>query len=285
MRTNRRALTKLALAPLLVFLWLVPMRASASVILHGKPLQGGLIFGQTAPGSRAFLDGREVIVSAQGNFVIGFDRDETGQRILQISQGDGHEETITLDIVIRKYDIERINGLPPESITPDPAAAQRIRDEAAMVTAARSRRDNRTDYTAGFAWPASGRISGIYGSQRILNGTANRPHYGVDIAAPEGSPVFAPADGIITLAHPGMYFSGGTLILDHGHGLSSTFLHLSKILVEAGAVVRKGNLIARIGATGRASGPHLDWRMNWLDRRVDPQLLLEDAPQPESARD
>lgn len=285
MPTNRPALITLALAPLFVFVWLAPMQAAASVILHGKPLQGGLIFGQAAPGSRAFLDGQEVIVSAQGNFVIGFDRDETGQRILQISQRDGHEETVALDIAIRHYAIERIDGLPPASITPDPAAAQRIRDEAAMVSAARARRDDRTDYTAGFAWPASGRISGVYGSQRILNGEPNRPHYGVDIAAAAGSPVFAPADGIITLAHPGMYFSGGTLILDHGQGLSSSFLHLSKILVAAGAVVRKGDLIARVGASGRASGPHLDWRMNWLDRRVDAQLLLEDAPQPESARD
>lgn len=281
MRGNRLALITVALAALLVALCLVPIPASAAVILHGKSLQGGLVFGQAAPGSRAFLDGKEVIVSARGNFVIGFDRDESGQRVLQIFQDDGQEETVTLDIAIRKYEIERIDGLPPSSITPDPSAAQRIRDEAAMVTSARSRRDDRTDYTAGFAWPASGRISGVYGSQRILNGAANRPHYGVDIAAPEGSPVLAPADGIITLAHPGMYFSGGTLILDHGQGLSSTFLHLSKILVEAGAVVRKGDLIARVGATGRASGPHLDWRMNWLDRRVDPQLLLEDAPQPQ----
>jgi murein DD-endopeptidase MepM/ murein hydrolase activator NlpD len=283
MRADRPALVMFALAAVLVFLYLAPMQASAGVILHGKPLQGGLIFGQAAPGSRAFLDGKEVIVSAQGNFVIGFDRDETGQRILRISQVDGREETITLDIAIRQYEIERIDGLPPASITPDPAAAQRIRDEAAMVSSARSRRDDRSDYTAGFAWPASGRISGVYGSQRVLNGVAKQPHYGVDIAAAEGSPVFAPADGIITLAHPGMYFSGGTLILDHGQGLSSSFLHLSRILLEAGAVVRKGDLIARVGATGRASGPHLDWRMNWLDRRVDPQLLLKDAPPPETA--
>ncbi len=276
---NRLALLTVALAPLFVFLCFVPMQASAGLILHGKPLQGGLLFGQMEPGSRAFLDSKEVIVSAQGDFVIGFDRDETGQRILKISNAAGREEIITLDIAIRQYEIERIDGLPPASITPDPTAAQRILDEAAMVSSARSRRDDRTDYTDGFAWPASGRISGVYGSQRILNGEPNRPHYGLDIAAAEGSPVFAPADGIITLAHPGMYFSGGTIILDHGQGLSSSFLHLSKILVEAGAVVRKGDLIARVGASGRASGPHLDWRMNWLDRRVDPQLLLEGTPQ------
>ncbi|HKX54787.1 MAG TPA: M23 family metallopeptidase, partial [Xanthomonadales bacterium] len=145
---------------------------------------------------------------------------------------------------------------------------------------ARRLRDQRTDYLQGFDWPAAGRISGVYGSQRILNGEPGRPHYGLDIAAPSGHPVYAPAAGIITLTHRDMYFSGGTLIVDHGQGLSSTFLHLSEILVETGDAVQQGDLIARIGATGRASGPHLDWRMNWLDRRVDPQLLVQGEPAP-----
>ena len=149
-----------------------------------------------------------------------------------------------------------------------------------MVATARQHRDNQAYYSQGFAWPAKGRISGVYGSQRVLNGEPRRPHFGLDIAAPEGTNVFAPADGLITLTHPDMYFSGGTIILDHGQGLSSTFLHLSKILVEAGTFVKQGDLIARIGATGRASGPHLDWRMNWLDRRVDPQPLMSGVMQP-----
>ena len=178
----------------------------------------------------------------------------------------------------REYAIERVDGLPPATVTPDPEALERIRQEAELVATARARRDPRTDYAEGFAWPAGGRISGVYGSQRILNGEPRRPHYGLDIAAPTGSPVFAPADGIVTLVHPDMYFSGGTIVLDHGQGLSSTFLHLSRALVEAGTSVRKGDLIGEIGATGRASGPHLDWRMNWLDRKVDPQLLLSGEP-------
>ena len=149
-----------------------------------------------------------------------------------------------------------------------------------MVSSARARRDQRIDYEGGFTWPASGRISGIYGSQRVLNGEPRRPHFGLDIAAPTGSPVHAPADGIITMTHPDMYFSGGTILLDHGQGLSSSFLHLSKVLVETGTTVKKGDLIAEIGSTGRASGPHLDWRMNWLDRRVDPQLLVKGSPEP-----
>jgi murein DD-endopeptidase MepM/ murein hydrolase activator NlpD len=252
----------------------------ADVLLQGEPIQGGLIFGKADPGSRATLDGRQLIVSPQGHFVIGFDRDETGQRELIISAPEQPAEVVNLNVVPREFAIERVDGLPPKTIHPDPEAEQRIRDEAAMVNAARSLRDPQTWYLTGFAWPASGRISGVYGSQRILNGEPGRPHYGLDIAADVGSPVLAPADGVITLAHNGMYFSGGTLILDHGQGLSSTFLHLSKILAETGAKVRQGDLIALVGATGRASGPHLDWRMNWLDRRVDPQLLLVNVPQP-----
>jgi murein DD-endopeptidase MepM/ murein hydrolase activator NlpD len=214
------------------------------------------------------------MVSPKGRFVIGFDRDETGTRHLIVTGPEGDEQRIELAVTTREYAIERVDGLPQRTVTPDPEALQRIRDEAALVAAARARRDGRTDYASGFAWPAEGRISGVYGSQRILNGEPRRPHYGLDIAAPEGSPVRAPADGIVTFAHDDLYFSGGTLILDHGQGLSSSFLHLSRILVEAGQQVAQGQVIAEVGATGRASGPHLDWRMNWLDRRVDPQPLL-----------
>lgn len=254
--------------------------ASAAVVLQGEAIQGGLIFGRTAAGSQAFLDQKEVMVSPQGDFVIGFDRDETGERILKLSSPGQAAEVFTLEIQVREYEIERVDGLPPSTVTPDPKAERRIAEEAAQVSAARARLDDRTDYSEGFIWPARGRISGVYGSQRILNGEPRRPHYGLDIAAPTGSPVFAPASGVVTLAHPGMYLSGGTLVLDHGHGLSSTFLHLSKVLVASGATVRQGDKIALIGATGRASGPHLDWRMNWLDRKVDPELLLEGEPLP-----
>jgi murein DD-endopeptidase MepM/ murein hydrolase activator NlpD len=247
--------------------------------LNGEAIQGGLIFGLTQPGNRVFLDDAEVMVSGEGKFLIGFGRDETGEHLLRVKGGQDGEEVVTLSVTPRQYNIEKVDGLPPKTVTPDPAAAKRIAAEQAMVSSARSRRDSRTDYAPGFAWPAQGRISGVYGSQRILNGEPRRPHYGLDIAAPTGSPVYAPAAGIVTLIHPDMYFSGGTLILDHGQGLSSTFLHLSKILVEAGTTVQQGDLIAEIGSTGRASGPHLDWRMNWLNRRVDPQLLMQGSPQ------
>jgi murein DD-endopeptidase MepM/ murein hydrolase activator NlpD len=252
---------------------------AGAVELSGDAIQGGLIFGTTQPGDQVFLDDTEVMVSLNGDFVIGFSRDESGERLLRIKGNSGSEEQIPLAVSPREYKIEKVDGLPPRTVTPDPAAAKRIAEETAMVSSARSRRDPMTGYTEGFAWPAQGRISGVYGSQRVLNGEPRRPHFGLDIAAPEGSPVYAPADGVVTLAHSDMYYSGGTLILDHGQGLSSTFLHLSKILVETGTPIKQGDLIAEIGSTGRASGPHLDWRMNWLNRRVDPQLLMEGSPQ------
>jgi murein DD-endopeptidase MepM/ murein hydrolase activator NlpD len=262
--------------PALVLLWWHPLVLAFE--LDGEPIQGGLMFGSCNPGCSVTLDGDNILVSPDGRFVIGFDRDEAGERTLRVREADGDERSATLAVTAREYEIERVDGLPPQTVTPDPEALERIRQEAAMVASARARRDTRADYADGFAWPANGRISGVYGSQRILNGEPRRPHYGLDIAAPTGTPVHAPADGIITLAYDDMYFSGGTVVLDHGQGLSSSFLHLSRVLVEAGTTVRQGDVIAEVGATGRASGPHLDWRMNWLDRRVDPQLLMGEMP-------
>ena len=266
-----RSLATIALACALPF-------TAFAIELRGDAVQGGIMFGKADPGSEVSLDGREIMVSPDGHFVIGFGRDETGVRKLEIAAPGTAKETVELAVAQRDYDIERVDGLPPRTVTPDPEAAERIRNDIALVTGARKLRDQRTDYIQGFTWPARGRISGDYGSQRILNGEPRRPHYGLDIAAPTGSPVMAPADGVITLAHPDMYYSGGTIILDHGQGLSSSFLHLSKVLVEVGDEVQQGDVIAEIGATGRASGPHLDWRMNWLDKRVNPHELVEGAP-------
>lgn len=251
-----------------------------AVELTGTVVQGGLLFGQAEPGSSVSLDGTGVAISADGQFVIGFGRDETGIRELVVSLPDGEVFHKSIAIQESQYEIERVDGLPPSTVSPDPAATARIREEARMVATARQHRDQQAFYTAGFSWPAQGRISGVYGSQRILNGQPRNPHFGLDIAAPVGTDVRAPADGLVTLTHPDMLLSGGTIILDHGQGLSSAFLHLSEILVEAGTFVKQGDLIARIGATGRANGPHLDWRMNWLDRRVNPQLLLSPISAP-----
>ena len=266
-------------AALFICTLLFPITVTA-LELRGDVVQGGIVFGQVEPASSVSLDGRDIMVSADGRFVLGFGRDETGARNLTVTAPSGEQETRSLEIAKRDYKIERVDGLPPKTVTPDPESLERIRSDARLVGSARALRDDRSDYAEGFVWPASGRISGVYGSQRVLNGEPRRPHFGLDIAAPTGQPVHAPADGVITMAHPDLYYSGGTIVLDHGQGLSSSFLHLSKVTVKKGDVVKQGDKIGEIGATGRASGPHLDWRMNWLDKRVDPQVLVKGSPPP-----
>ncbi len=162
---------------------------------------------------------------------------------------------------------------------------KRIRRDARQVRQARARHIERTDFAGEFQWPLVGPVTGVYGSQRVYNGEPGRPHYGVDVAAPKGTPVTTPAPGVVTLAHPDMFYSGGTLIIDHGYGVSSTFLHLSKLLVEEGDEVAPGDIVAEVGAGGRATGAHLDWRMNWRKARIDPQLLVEPMPEQASAAD
>lgn len=246
--------------------------------LVGQAVQGGLIIGRAPAGSEIELDGAPLRHAADGYFLIGFGRDETAPRRLVVRGADGTTEVRELKPERREFDIQRIDGLPPSQVTPDPEALERIRREAAQVRKARERLDPRTDFADGFVWPVHGPITGVYGSQRILNGEPRSPHWGVDVAAPTGAPVVAPAAGVVTLAHPDMYFSGGTLMLDHGLGLSSAFLHLDEILVEPGQRVAQGDVIARVGATGRVTGAHLDWRMNLGDIRIDPQLLMDTPP-------
>ncbi|MEE8625605.1 MAG: M23 family metallopeptidase [Acidiferrobacterales bacterium] len=246
--------------------------------LQGQPVQGGLMQGRTDPGTEVTFDGRPVRVSKDGVFLIGFGRDAPAQTKLVVTFTDGSREWRELKVGQRKYKIQRIDGLPPRKISPSEEDLARIHRESASIKEARTKDDARTDFLKGFIWPAKGRISGIYGSQRILNGEPRRPHYGLDIAAPVETPVVAPASGIVTLTHPDMFYSGGTLILDHGHGLSSTFIHLHRILVKEGQYVRQGDVIAEIGATGRVTGPHLDWRINLFKRRLDPQLILKAMP-------
>lgn len=243
--------------------------------LEGRLEQGALVIGKTEPGARVRQDGQEVPVSAHGDFVIGFEREASPVSTLEVELPDGRKLVKELHIAKRKYNIQRIDGLPPSKVTPKKEAdLKRIREDIAQARKARALVDDRTDYLTGFQWPAEGRISGVYGSQRVLNGKPRRPHFGVDIAGPVGKPVRAPADGIVTLAHPDMFYSGGTLIMDHGQGLSSTFLHLSRIRVKEGERVKKGQIVAEMGATGRVTGPHLDWRMNLRGKRVDPQTVV-----------
>ncbi|VFM94914.1 MAG: Murein DD-endopeptidase MepM and murein hydrolase activator NlpD, contain LysM domain [Candidatus Kentron sp. G] len=242
--------------------------------LTGSFIQGGLVQGHTDPAARVVFKGREVRVSPDGLFLLGFNRDEPSTASLIITLPNGHQKTETLSIGQREYDIQRIDGLPPGKVSPSKQNLARIRAEAALVREARTRDEARTDFEEGFIRPVEGRISGVYGSQRILNGQARRPHFGIDIAAPAGTPVRAPASGIVTMVYPDMFFSGGTLILDHGHGLSSSFLHLQRILVARGDYIRRGDVIAHVGATGRVTGAHLDWRINLFKTRLDPALLV-----------
>lgn len=242
---------------------------------QGPRIQGGLLVGQVEPGSAVEALGQAIPVTADGRFLVGLGREAPSEIEVIVSDSDGLSARYALQIEQREYDIQRIDGLPESQVTPDEQTLQRIRAENARVRAARAKRIDEAFFDTGWIWPVTGPITGVYGSQRILNGQPRQPHYGIDIAAPTGTPVQAPADGIVTLVEPDLYFSGGTLIVDHGQGLSSSFLHLSSIEVEVGQRVRRGETIARVGATGRVTGAHLDWRMNWFDQRIDPALLLE----------
>ncbi len=247
------------------------------VELEGPLQQGGLVLGRVEPGAKLVLDGRAVRIAADGRFVIGFDRDAKARSTLTVIDGN-HKSTQALTIVQRKYDIQRVTGVPQDTVTPPPELLARIEREAALVSKARAVDSDLRSFLDGFKWPLTGRISGVYGSQRVYNGQPGRPHFGVDVAAPVGARVRAPADAVVLLAEPDLFFSGGTLIMDHGYGVSSTFMHLSKLLVKTGDRVSVGQEIAEVGATGRASGPHLDWRINWFNVRIDPQLIAPPMP-------
>jgi murein DD-endopeptidase MepM/ murein hydrolase activator NlpD len=241
---------------------------------QGDFSQGGLVTGLARPGAALKLNGREVPVADDGRFVFGFGRDEAATATFTIQHRGGPSETIHLAVAPRTYDIQRIDGLPPAQVTPPPAVLERIKRENAMIAAVRQRNTARQDFLQGWIWPAKGPVSGVYGSQRILNGEPRTPHYGIDIAAPAGSPVIAPAGGEVVLAEKDIYFTGGTIIIDHGMGINSAFSHLQSLKVKVGQQVKQGEQIGTVGSTGRSTGPHLDWRVNWFDVRLDPQRLL-----------
>ena len=262
----------------IAFLVLLSTAARAETTFNGAFTQGGTVFGTTDPGTTLVLDGIPVYVDGDGAFVFGFHRDAPATATLVVTAPDGTVETRTLEVAQREFAIQRIDGLPENMVTPPKDVLDRIRRDQAEVKAARAADRPDSDFRSGFIWPATGRISGVYGSQRILNGQPRQPHYGIDIAAPKGTPVVAPADGLVTLAATDHYYTGGTLILDHGHGLSSTFIHLDTVAVKVGERIKQGSVIGTVGATGRATGPHLDWRMNWYDRRLDPAFVVPPMP-------
>jgi len=248
--------------------------------LTGSWEQGGIIFGKVPPGYKVQLSGEDIQVSGQGDFVIGFGRDVSKPASLTVTTKNGQSKTYEYPIKKRQYNIQRIEGVDKKHVTPPEEVKQRIAAESKKVRQARARVDQRLDFLEPFIWPLVGPITGVYGSQRVYNGVPKWPHFGIDIAAPTGTNVVAPAPGIVTLAEPDLYYSGGTLIIDHGYGLSSTFIHLSKVKARVGERVESGQVVAEVGSTGRSTGPHLDWRMNWLKERVDPGLLMRNKPMP-----
>ncbi len=268
----------LLLAGFLLLAGMVDPRADPPLALDGDPVQGGFLVGHAKPGDRLGLDGEPVTIGADGLFVIGFGRDQAAKAELTIRHADGQEETIVLAVAQREYEIQHIENLDPNMVEPDAATSARIAAEQKKVAAARALISDERGFLQNFIWPASGRISGVYGSQRILNNQPKAPHYGIDIAAPEGTPVFAPASGIVRLAEPDFYLTGGTILIDHGFGIGTNFLHLKDIVVKVGDRVAQGDLIGHVGMTGRATGPHLHWGMTWGRVRLDPALRLPSVP-------
>ena len=271
---------------LALLLWLTVLPSSAFAQQNSSSLdskiafpasvpQGGLVFGKVPPGSQVRYAGRDLRVSGYGTVVFGVGRDEPGPLEVEIKRPDGIRDAAQIAVTPRQWPLEQVDGVPPKTVNPPPAIAERIKREQALVTAARERDDDRTDFAKPFVWPVQGRISGRFGNARVYNGQPGAGHSGMDIAAPAGTPVKAPAAGVVTFAAPDLYLTGGTLLLDHGFGVSSNFLHLSRIDVKVGDRVEQGQIIATVGATGRATGPHLHWGMNWFDVRIDPLLVLE----------
>lgn len=278
MRARLLAAALCAALPVLLLAHAAPLGAQGTderVVFPATASQGAMVIGKVPQGSVVRYAGRTLRVSGYGSVVFGVGRDEKGPLQVDVQRTDGRSESARIAVTTRDWPVERINGVPPKTVNPPPAIAARIKREQAQVTAARARDDDRADFAQPFIWPVQGRISGRFGNARVYNGQAGSGHSGMDIAVPTGTPVKAPAAGVVTFAAPDLYLTGGTLLLDHGFGVSSNFLHLSRIDVKVGDRIEQGQVIAAVGATGRATGPHLHWGMNWFDTRIDPLLVLE----------
>lgn len=262
---------------LFLALLLVPL-SLFGVEINGQLSQGCIASGQVDPGTTVELMGRDIKVDESGFFIFGLGR-EAPEKITFTSTNKKNEEKLyTFSVHQREYKEQKIFGVPQNTVKPPSSLSGRIKKESEQVWIARAKINNSLDFLSGFVLPLKGSITGVYGSRRFYNGYPGNPHYGLDIAAPTGTPVFAPAPGAVELVHPNMFYSGGTLIISHGFGVTSTYIHLSEVSVDVGDKVKRGDLIGKVGATGRATGPHLDWRINWLDVRLDPQLVMKYFP-------
>jgi murein DD-endopeptidase MepM/ murein hydrolase activator NlpD len=247
------------------------------VTVAGRLEQGGLIMGSAPPGSTVTFNERTVPVTGSGAFILGIDRDAPASAALVVTASDGTKETRVITVRPRDWKIERVDGVPQKLVTPDPETAALIAADNKLLRAARAQLELTPFYETGLIRPAEGRISGVFGSQRILNGTPGAFHAGLDIAGPIGTPVRAAADGVVSLQR-NMVMSGNTVLLNHGYGLQTTYIHMNKINVTDGQRVKQGDAIGEIGMTGRANGPHLHFSVNWFNTRLDPETVLAVLP-------
>ncbi|EGF89566.1 peptidase family M23 family protein [Asticcacaulis biprosthecium C19] len=259
---------------------LVPATASAQPLpfnLKGRFVQGGYAMGQTTPGAQFWVDGvQRGVTSDKGWFYVGLDRDAPAACLIEVQNTTGGRDSTRITVKPGTYDIQKVNGLPQQTVTPtDPAILARIKRDSDLKNLAFTSHDFGDGFRTGFIYPLRDfRVSGRFGNQRVLNGTPTAPHYGFDMAAPAGTHIRAPAQGLVVLAEPDLFYDGGLTLIDHGQGLISMYLHQSKVLVKKGDRVTQAQIIGHVGAKGRATGPHLCWRLKWGDRRMDPSLMV-----------
>ncbi len=257
-----------------IIFFLLIFNISHAVEFLGNFKQGSFILGKTDPNSKVFIDDRKVRVSNDGYFTFGLDRDRKNNVLIKIINKK-ETKLIEKKVFKRKYKIQRIDGLPPKQVTPPPEVYERIKKDNILIGKARAIDSNLIFFKDKFIYPIDKYIiTGVYGSQRVLNGKPRRPHYGIDFHAPEGTPVKSMMDGVVTLVENDMYFTGGTIIFDHGHGISTLYMHMKDINVKKGQKVKKGEIVGTLGQSGRATGPHLDIRLNWFEIKLDPMTIL-----------
>ena len=257
-----------------LLLFLLIFNFSHAVEFKGDFKQGSFILGKTDPNSKVLIDNREVRVTNDGYFAFGLDRDRKNNVIIKIKNKEDIK-LIEKKVFKRKYKIQRIDGLPPKQVTPPPEVYERIKKDNILIGKARSIDSKLIFFKEKFIYPIDKYIiTGVYGSQRILNGKPRRPHYGIDFHAPEGTPVKSMMSGIVTMVEKDMYFTGGTIIFDHGHGISTLYMHMKDINVKKGQKVKKGQIVGTLGQSGRTTGPHLDIRLNWFNIKLDPMTIL-----------
>ena len=257
---------------LIIFL-LIQFNGQA-IEFEGKFIQGHFILGKTDPRAKIQIDKKSVRVSKDGFFAFGLGRDRKNDVVI-IETVNGVENKVVKKVLKREYKIQRIDGLPEKKVTPPKEVYDRIRAENKLIGKARSIDTDLAYFKDKFITPVDNAIiTGVYGSQRILNGKPRWPHYGLDYAQKTGTPIKAMLSGVVTLAEEDLYYTGATLIFDHGHGISTLYMHMNEIFVEMGQEVKKGDIIGTVGKSGRATGPHLDVRLNWFETKLDPGSVL-----------